>query len=388
MCTSGRGDADGGRGRSRSRERGRSRRRSPSSSYSSSSEDSEEREERKRDREARREEREEQRSALKAARKAEREQAQAELEKAQAKAAAEREKAEAEATALQRVGRASWRFVAAGGEDEDEDAFGIQIMGKKPERTFFNFEGIVDCTSWEPLNDYLRLEFNVPKTARLVLRAKLEVDGEGRFQQNVHEGATLANFWANCMGMGSLVVQAQEIAVIVTVQLGRDPKVLAKPKKPRGEKHTADELKFKDLVQEVYGEHPGHYAGGTWTEKATELMQYGDWLSKHKAMAKLTEKVMGDAGYLHNGMFDNFESRAHAGRRHLRCTVHVWQAACSFAHSRATSATAQSIGSTALGASRSCTRTGSSATKTTRPRVCLRGAGAQCSGTAPFQSPS
>ena len=138
----------------------------------------------------------------------------------------------------------------------------------------------------------------------------------------------------------------------------------------------------------MYGEHPGHYAGGTWTEKATELMQYGDWLSKHKAMAKLTEKVMGDAGYLHNGMFDNFESRAHAGRRHLRCTVHVWQAACSFAHSRATSATAQSIGSTALGASRSCTRTGSSATKTTRPRVCLRGAGAQCSGTAPFQSPS
>ena len=41
----------------------------------------------------------------------------------------------------------------------------------------------------------------------------------------------------------------------------------------------------------VYGEHAGHYAEGEWTEAATDLLQREGWMSKHKAMATLTEKV-------------------------------------------------------------------------------------------------
>ena len=78
----------------------------------------------------------------------------------------------------------------------------------------------------------------------------------------------------------------------MTVQIATCPGKLAKPKRQRGEKNTADELKFKDLVKMVYGEHPGHFVEGEWTAEATELLR-GEpgWVSKHKEMAKLTEKV-------------------------------------------------------------------------------------------------
>ena len=50
----------------------------------------------------------------------------------------------------------------------------------------------------------------------------------------------------------------QEISVVVTVRLSTGQPKLAKPSRPRGEKHSADELQFKKLVKLVYGEHPGH----------------------------------------------------------------------------------------------------------------------------------
>ena len=46
----------------------------------------------------------------------------------------------------------------------------------------------------------------------------------------------------------------QEISIIVTVQIATGPTQLAKPKKPRCNKNTVDELKFKELVTTVYGE--------------------------------------------------------------------------------------------------------------------------------------
>ena len=144
-AAAGRSDHDGDRGRSRSRSRSRS------SSSSSSSEDSEERLEREREREFREQESQEKRAQKKAARKAER-------ERAEAAAQAERQQAEA----LQRLGRTSWRFTAAG--DEDDDCFSLNIRGKKPESVGFFVQGTVDCTSWEPLHTYLREEdnFNMP----------------------------------------------------------------------------------------------------------------------------------------------------------------------------------------------------------------------------------
>ena len=75
------------------------------------------------------------------------------------------------------------------------------------------------------------------------------------------------------------------------MDIATGPTKLAKPSRPRGVKHTQDELKFKELVKIVYGEHPGHYAEGEWTEAAVELMQREGWNSKNKEMAKLTEKV-------------------------------------------------------------------------------------------------
>jgi hypothetical protein len=84
----------------------------------------------------------------------------------------------------------------------------------------------------------------------------------------------------------------QEISIIVTVQIATGPTQLAKPKKPRCNKNTVDELKCKELVTMVYGEHPGHYAEGEWTNNASELMaSVPSWNSKHKEMAGLTEKV-------------------------------------------------------------------------------------------------
>jgi hypothetical protein len=123
-----------------SRGRAECRSRSRSSSSSSSSEDSEEREERERRREAREEKAAEEKVARKAAR-----------EKAAAKAQAEREQAEA----VHRLGRTTWRFVAAG--DEDEDCFSLHICGQKPESLGF-LAATIDCTSWDLLNDFLRLE--------------------------------------------------------------------------------------------------------------------------------------------------------------------------------------------------------------------------------------
>ena len=66
------------------------------------------------------------------------------------------------------------------------------------------------------------------------------------------------------------------------MDIATGPTKLAKPSRPRGVKHTQDELKFKELVKIVYGEHPGHYAEGEWTEAATELMQREGWNSKNK----------------------------------------------------------------------------------------------------------
>ena len=120
-----------GRGRSRSDHDGdRGRSRSRSSSSSSSSEDSEERLEREREREFREQESQEKRAQKKAARKAER-------ERAEAKAQAERE----QHAAIERLGRATWRFTAAG--DEDDDFFSLELRGKKPESDAFFLAGIV-----------------------------------------------------------------------------------------------------------------------------------------------------------------------------------------------------------------------------------------------------
>ena len=196
------GDSDGrrsrgrSRGRSRSRTERRSRSRSRSRSSSSYSSDSEEREERDCQRESRREAREEKAREEKAAHKARR-------ERAAAAAQAEREQEEA----VRRLGQASWRFVAAG--DEDEDCFSLQIRGRKPESLGFLGAG-VDCTSWQPLHDYLRLEdnFNVTNEKdKLLLKAKLEVDGEGRLFQGVRDATTLGTFWGGCMDMGALVAE-------------------------------------------------------------------------------------------------------------------------------------------------------------------------------------
>ena len=108
-------------------------------------------------------------------------------EQAAAKALAAREQGEA----VQRVGQTTWRFVAAG--DEDEDSFSLHIRGKKPESLGF-LAATIDCTPWEPLNDYLRREqnFDVANVKdKLMLSVKLEVDGEARYQQRVRDATEL-----------------------------------------------------------------------------------------------------------------------------------------------------------------------------------------------------
>ena len=134
---------------------------------------------------------------------------------------------------------------------------------------------------------------------KLVLRMKLEVDGEAKYFIGVRDATTLGTFWAGCMDMGAIIAQAQaasepyptpshhhtpqlhtadrtppqDISVVVVVHISDGPKKLCKPSRPRGVKHTEDETKFKGLVKMVYGEHPGHYAEGEWTEEATELVR-------------------------------------------------------------------------------------------------------------------
>ena len=241
----------------------------------------------------RREERAEHQAERKAARKAERELAEAKAQKARDAAAA-----------VERLGEAMWRFATTEDDGGDTDSFSIALRGKKPESAAFFSEGIVDCTSWEPLEAYLRLEhnFNVPDVkSRLLLKAKLEVDGEARYFQSLRDATTLGSFWATCMDMGARITGAQEIAVFVTVGIAMGPTKLAKPKQPRCQKNTTDETKFKNLVKIVYGEHSHHYAEGEWTNEATEALRAEPgWVSKHAEMANLAEKVMGTSAYLHN----------------------------------------------------------------------------------------
>ena len=187
-----------GEDRGRRRDRSRSR----SSDYSSSdSEESEERELRAEQRQARKEEREEQRQLQKAERVAKR-------QEAEAKAQREREGN----AALERVGQATWLFSAPDGDEEDEDAFVISIRGKMPAAAGFFSAGVVDCTGWEALDAYLRQEhvFNVPDIKnRLVLKAKLEVDGDAKLFRPLRDAGTLGAFWATCMDMGTLVTAAK-----------------------------------------------------------------------------------------------------------------------------------------------------------------------------------
>ena len=44
---------------------------------------------------------------------------------------------------------------------------------------------------------------------KLLLKAKLEVDGEGRLFQGMRDATTLGTFWGGCMDMGALVAKAQ-----------------------------------------------------------------------------------------------------------------------------------------------------------------------------------
>ena len=54
-----------------------------------------------------------------------------------------------------------------------------------------------------------RLLIIVDEKNKLLLKAKLEVDGEGRLFQAVRDATTLGTFWASCMDMGALIVEAQ-----------------------------------------------------------------------------------------------------------------------------------------------------------------------------------
>ena len=44
---------------------------------------------------------------------------------------------------------------------------------------------------------------------KLVLRMKLEVDGEAKYFIGVRDATTLGTFWAGCMDMGAIIAQAQ-----------------------------------------------------------------------------------------------------------------------------------------------------------------------------------
>jgi hypothetical protein len=149
---------------------------------------------------------------------------------------------------------------------------------------------------------------------KVLLKAKLETDGEGRYFQNVRDATTLGSFWATCIDMVVLTVEAKasgctprphtlspcfeslrtprahtspHISIIVTVQIATGPVKLAKPTRQRCEKNTEDETKFKELVKVVYGEHPGHYAEGEWISAATELMHGTPaWVSTRVSMRR------------------------------------------------------------------------------------------------------
>jgi len=112
----------------------------------------------------------------------------------------------------------------------------------------------------------------------VLLKAKLETDGEGRYFQNVRDATTLGSFWATCIDMVVLTVEAK---------IATGPVKLAKPTRQRCEKNTEDETKFKELVKVVYGEHPGHYAEGEWISAATELMHGTPaWVSTRVSMRR------------------------------------------------------------------------------------------------------
>jgi hypothetical protein len=242
---------------------GRSRSRSSSSSSSSDSEDSEEREEREAREQRRKDERRERR-------KAEREAA---------------EKKRKEDAAELAAGKVSWNIIDTinnyekdedGDDDDDDESQNIvTLLGRKAAGTAAE---VVDCATWSELEAYLRAYFEVHRSNKKVgLRLKFLVGAETKLSGRVSDAATMANWWAKLAEMLLVDAASSEPSLptvrCISAELFALQKAVSikRKKKPESEAAKAQRELFRSLVTAVYGEHPGHFAGGQWTEAASEI---------------------------------------------------------------------------------------------------------------------
>jgi hypothetical protein len=261
---------------------GRSRSRSPSSSsYSSSSDSEEEREREERRRARHNEERREKREAKRLKREADRKATEA----------------------LREAGSIGWRIKDMindyGGDeddehdDDDDDASIVTICGVRPDGS-----DVTDCTDWPRLEQYLRNYFDVHESNRKVAVRFKYFCGEQELpslQGRASEPSSLANIWAQLaaalkredMRPAERRIDAELIALATPVKRKR-------PKKPETERSKAERDLFGKLVTAVYGLSPGHFAEGTWTEEASEIMR-----RELKMLQKFLTMQESDACHLH-----------------------------------------------------------------------------------------
>jgi hypothetical protein len=119
------------------------------------------------------------------------------------------------------------------------------------------------------------------------------------------DAATMANWWAQ---MEDVLAELKELPekwqchVFAELFGPKDAKTKKRKKsKKETERAKAERKLFASLVTSIYGEKPGHFAEGQWTEAASEIVRNNpSLLDKFLPMQRLTEKVMGDSNYMPN----------------------------------------------------------------------------------------
>lgn len=186
-------------------------------------------------------------------------------------------------------------------EDEDEDASVVCLVCIKSADASAD---IIDCSTFEPLEKYLRAYFNIHSSnKKLVLKLKYSSgdvdDSQPLLHGRVTDESLMLNWWAQLeAAAGRDLAAAASGSMHAGLFALKKPTSVIRPRRAQTEKTVGEHRVFKELVTPIYGEEPGHFADGTWDEKASDICRSKpNILKKFLQLQQLTEVVMGSADY-------------------------------------------------------------------------------------------
>jgi hypothetical protein len=166
---------------------------------------------------------------------------------------------------------------------------------------------IIDCSKFVPLEKYLRANFNIhASNKKLVLKLKYfsgDVDdSQPLLHGRVTDKSSMLNWWGQLeAAVGRNLAAAASGSVHAGLFALKKATSVIRPRRAQTEKTAGEHRIFKELVTAIYSEEPGHFADGTWDEKASDICRSNpNILKKFLQMQQLTEVVMGSADYLPN----------------------------------------------------------------------------------------